>query len=219
MKIRGMPLGPAATNCFWLLDEEHKEAMILDPGMDPAPVLEAVRGYTVRMIVLTHGHWDHLAGVNQVHVATGAPVWIADIERDWVTDPELNRSAYWPDLFPTPVVGPRPARLLQAGESFSFGGRDFHILHVPGHTPGSLAFVMDNICFGGDTLFQDSIGRTDLPGGNTAQLLQSIRDQLFTLPDDTVVAPGHGPITTIGREKETNPFVGRAAGPGFDPTD
>lgn len=211
MQMKGMALGPVQTNCYWLLDDEQRTAMVVDPGLDPAPVLGALAGYRITRILLTHGHWDHVAGVAEVQRQSGAEVWISEIEREWLTDPRLNRSGFWPDMFPTPISGPAPDRLLRPDDTFAFAGHAFAIRHVPGHTPGSLAFLVGNLCLAGDTLFKAGIGRTDLPGGSTAQLMTAIRSQLLTLPDDTVVAPGHGPTTSVGWEKEHNPFVGARA--------
>lgn len=202
-----MSLGPVQTNCYWLLDEQQRTALVVDPGLNPEPVLYELAGYQVIAIILTHAHWDHIAGVAKVQAAMGAPVWISAIEAPWLTDPTLNRSAFWPQLFPDPIAGPAADRHLVDGERFVFAGVEIAALHVPGHTPGSLAFRVGNVLLAGDTLFQGSIGRTDLPGGDQEQLLTAIRTRLFPLPDDTVVAPGHGPTTTIGQEKRENPFV------------
>lgn len=207
MEIKGISLGPVRTNCYWLEDETSRQAILFDPGAGPEPVIEALRGYEVQAIILTHGHWDHISGVQQLKEATGAPVWISAFEQHWLTDPTLNRSAYVPGV--APITGPAPDRLLSEGESFTFAGQEFQVLHTPGHTPGSLSFVSQGFVIVGDALFRGSIGRTDLPGGSLAELTRSIKTKLFTLPDEMVVAPGHGPATTIGAEKEYNPYVGR----------
>lgn len=211
MEMKRIILGPVKTNCYLLLDEASRQALIFDPGFGPEPVIEAVQGYRVQAIVLTHGHWDHVYGVRQVKAATGAPVWISEIERDWLVDPMLNRSGVRAGIVGAVCDGPAPDHLLREGDSFAFAGLRFDVLHTPGHTPGSLSFVTGGLMIAGDVLFRGSVGRTDLPGGSMADLLTGIRTKLFTLPDDTVVAPGHGPTTTIGREKRQNPYVGQGA--------
>ncbi len=208
MQVKGMPLGPLQTNCYWLIDEASRRALLFDPGFGPEPVIEALKGYQVEAIILTHGHWDHVHGVQAVKEATGAPVWISEIEKDWLTDPMLNRSGLRRDIVAVPCTGPAPDRLLREGETFSFAGWEFRVLHTPGHTPGSLSFATEGLVIAGDVLFQGSVGRTDLPGGSMKALVASIREKLFALPDETVVLPGHGPATTIGRERRYNPFVG-----------
>lgn len=209
MQIKMLPLGPLQTNCYLLLEEESHQALIFDPGFGPEAAIEALQGYTVQAIILTHGHWDHVYGVQAVKDATHAPVWISAIERDWLTDPLLNRSGYRTDLLQTVCDGPPPDRLLNEGDTFDFAGRRFTVLHTPGHTPGSLSFATDGFVIAGDALFQRSIGRTDLPGGSLEALVTAIRTKLFALPDETLVLPGHGPTTSIGQEKAFNPFVGR----------
>jgi hydroxyacylglutathione hydrolase len=209
MRIKGAALGPLVTNCYWVVDEEAGEAIVIDPGMGPEPVLDELAGLSVRAILLTHGHYDHIAGVGAVREATGAPVWISAREAEWLVNPELNRSAYRPGFFSTPITGPAADRLLKPGETFTFAGVTWHALPTPGHTPGHLAFSAGGVVFAGDSLFHLSVARTDLPEGSAPQLARSIRTQLFTLPDETSVLPGHGPVTTVGREKARNPFVGK----------
>lgn len=211
MQIQMLPLGPLQTNCYILLDDQTRQALIFDPGFSPEAAIEALQGYTVQAIILTHGHWDHVYGVQAVKNATRAPVWISEIEQDWLTNPMLNRSGYRTDLLKVVCDGPAPDRLLREGETFDFAGHRFSILHTPGHSPGSLSFATDGFVIAGDALFQRSIGRTDLPGGSMEALVTAIREKLFALPDETVVLPGHGPATTIGQEKELNPFVGAGA--------
>ncbi len=211
MKYQAFSLGPLSTNCYILYSEGTSEALVIDPGFGPEPVIAALQGYKVKAIVLTHGHWDHVCGVQAVQAVTGAPVWISEIEKDWLLDPMLNRSGLRTDLLTVPCTGPAPDRLLREGDTFTFGGDTFSVLHTPGHTPGSLSFATAGVVFSGDVLFRGSVGRTDLPGGSSQALLASIHEKLFLLPDDTVVAAGHGAPTTIGREKERNRFVGRSA--------
>lgn len=203
MQIHTLPLGMFQTNCYLLVDEATKQAVVIDPGQDPDALLEALKGLHLVGIWLTHGHLDHIAGVQEVKDATGAPVFIHEIEKDWLTDPRLNGSGNYPEYF-EPITGPAPDHLLKAGDTLMLGDTKFEVRFAPGHTPGHLVFVTDGVVFAGDTLFYDGIGRTDLYGGDTAQLINSIRTQLYTLPEETMVYPGHGPETTIGRERKSN---------------
>jgi glyoxylase-like metal-dependent hydrolase (beta-lactamase superfamily II) len=207
MQLTTFTLGTLRTNCYLLTDEATGQALVFDPGYGPGPVIQALEGYALQAVVLTHGHWDHCHGAAALQAATGAPVWISEIERDWPVDPLLNRSALKPDLCPTRCTGPVPDRLLIHGDTFSFAGRTFRALHVPGHTPGSLCYCTDGLVISGDTLFRSTVGRTDLPGGSRAVLIDAIRMQLLTLPDETAVYPGHGAPTTIGRERTQNPHL------------
>jgi hydroxyacylglutathione hydrolase len=203
MKIHTFALGMFQTNCYLLVDEETQEAVVIDPGQDPDALLAALEGLNVVGIWLTHAHLDHIAGLAEVKAATGAPILIHELEKDWLTDPLLNGSGRYPGYF-DPITGPAADRLLQAGDVLTFGKQKFEVRFTPGHTPGHVSFVTEGMVFAGDTLFYDGIGRTDLPGGDAKALIQSIRQQLYTLPKETVVYPGHGPSTTIGRERESN---------------
>ncbi|MGZ4133970.1 MAG: MBL fold metallo-hydrolase [Tumebacillaceae bacterium] len=203
MKIHMIPLGMFQTNCYLLVDEATKQAVVIDPGQDPDPLLREIEGLNVVGIWLTHAHLDHIAGVQEVKEATGAPVLIHELEADWLTDPMKNGSGRYPEYF-EPITGPAADRLLKEGDTLQLGETTFEVRFVPGHTPGHVVFVTDGVAFAGDTLFYDGIGRTDLYGGNTEQLVQSIRSQLYTLPEETVVYPGHGQETTIGRERKHN---------------
>lgn len=171
-------------------------------------MIETIRSKGLRpsAIVLTHAHVDHIAGVRQVLEALGPiPIWIHAAEREWLLDPSLNLS----EAAGLPSTTPGAARLLEHDERITLGALEWRVIHVPGHSPGSIALHHEpsGVLIGGDALFSGSIGRTDLPGGDHELLLESIRSRLYTLPDETVVLPGHGPSTTIGREKRSNPFV------------
>jgi glyoxylase-like metal-dependent hydrolase (beta-lactamase superfamily II) len=155
--------------------------------------------------LLTHAHFDHIGGVEAVRAATGAPVYVHRAEADWLTDPQKNGSALFPGL---DLIRCQPAdRLLEGGETMKWIGREFRVIHTPGHSPGSVTFRLDDQVFSGDVLFAGSIGRTDLPGGDYETLMRSIHDVLMEMPEETRVYPGHGPATTIGREQASNPFV------------
>jgi glyoxylase-like metal-dependent hydrolase (beta-lactamase superfamily II) len=203
MKIHTFVLGMFQTNSLLLVDEATKQAVVIDPGQDPDALLAAIEGLDVIGIWLTHGHLDHIAGVEEVKAATGAPIMIHELEKDWLTDPMLNGSGRYPDHF-DPIIAPPADRLLKEGDVLTLGEQRFEVRFTPGHTPGHVVFVTDGVVIAGDTLFYDGIGRTDMPGGSTEDLIKSIREQLYTLPEDTVVYPGHGPATTIKREREHN---------------
>lgn len=208
-------VGPIESNCYLVYDRPGGEAAVIDPGGDAERILEAIQRLSVRVstILLTHTHFDHIGALAQVHEATGAPILVHEAEAAWLQDPTLNLSASLIGLLSEPVRGPRPHRTLQGGEQLWVAGQAIHVLATPGHTPGGLSFWLPawGWVFTGDALFKSSIGRTDLPGGNLEQLLEGIRRALLTLPDETVVFPGHGPETTIGEERRANPFLQGAA--------
>lgn len=206
LTIHSVPLGAYQTNCHVVRSGGH--LWVVDAGYEPAPLLGLVEksGLKPEAIVLTHAHSDHIAGIREVLVKfPGTPIWIATEERQWLGDPELNLSAY----LGIGVTAPEASRLLNEGDVLELGETRWRVLHTPGHSPGGLSFVCDehSVAIVGDALFAGSIGRTDFPGSSHEQLLESIRTKLYTLPDAMRVLPGHGPETTIGREKRTNPFV------------
>ena len=202
--LKGFALGPFATNTYVV--GCGTRCWIVDPSFGPAPVIAFVRDkqLTVDAIVLTHAHVDHIAGIADVQKALGPlPVWIHEAEAAWLGDPERNLSS----AFGMPVSLPDASRLLHDGDELSIGDHTWRVLHVPGHSPGSIALASAGVVIGGDALFAGSIGRTDFPGSSFDTLEASIRRKLYTLPDATVVHPGHGPATTIGREKQSNAYV------------
>ncbi|HEY8531689.1 MAG TPA: MBL fold metallo-hydrolase [Limnochorda sp.] len=204
-------VGPIQSNCYLLYDRPGGEAAVIDPGGDGERILGAIERLRLRvvMILLTHTHFDHIGALHQIHEATRAPILVHEAEATWIQDPTLNLSASFIGWLPEPVRGPRPHRTLQGGEQLDVAGQAVHVLATPGHTPGGLSYWLPAFgwVFTGDALFKSSIGRTDLPGGNLDQLLEGIRRVLLTLPDETVVLPGHGPETTIGEERRLNPFL------------
>lgn len=210
LKVTYFPLGPVQTNCYFIADQD-KNCLIIDPGEEGKKIVEYVEreGLTPVAIFLTHGHFDHIGAVDAVRDAFGVPVYIHELEQHTLTDPKENGSTRYPGL---PLVKNRPADYLVSGAGvMEIGPFTFDMRDTPGHSPGSLSFVFgeDGFAVVGDTLFQGSIGRTDLPGGDTQMLLTSIGAELLALPDDTVIYPGHGGPTTIGEEKARNPFLQR----------
>jgi glyoxylase-like metal-dependent hydrolase (beta-lactamase superfamily II) len=202
-----LPVGPLQCNCSIFGDEQTRQAMVIDPGDDIARILEilARHGLKVTAIVITHAHIDHIGGAQKLKQATGAPVYMN------LNDAELQKmlpvQATWLGVAPPDQVAIDAA--AKDGDRILVGATEFHVLHTPGHTQGSISLYApaEQKLIAGDTLFRDSIGRTDLPGGDGRQILRSIHDKLMPLPDDTIVFPGHGDATTIGRERRLNPFL------------
>jgi hydroxyacylglutathione hydrolase len=200
-------VGPLQCNCSILGDETSREAIVVDPGDDISRIVATLARHqlTLKQIVITHAHIDHIAGAQQLKRLTGAPILYNQLDLPLVKMMDLQ--AGWLGIA-TPEVAPPDADLAD-NLAISIVGLSATVLHTPGHTQGSSClFIPDQkLLIAGDTLFAGSIGRTDLPGGNTKQLLQSVNDRLLTLPDDTKVLPGHGPATSIGEERENNPFL------------
>lgn len=204
-----LPVGALQCNCSIFGDEATREAIVVDPGDggDVARVQNVLErhGLTVKAIVITHAHIDHIGGAAKLKAATGAPVYMNRNDQELYD--HLDMQASW--------LGMRtPERTeidvdAKEGGALRLGETDFHILHTPGHTQGSISLWIPaaNKLVAGDTLFRDSIGRTDLPGGDYRQIIASIHTKLMTLPEDAAVVAGHGPGTTVGREKELNPFL------------
>lgn len=202
-----LPVGLLQCNCSIFGDEQTHEAIVVDPGDEISKIVETLARHElkVKAIVITHAHIDHVAGAHKLRALTGAPVYMSERDRELLN--ALDVQAGWLGVS-TPPRTEVDVR-AEEGTTLRLGQTDFHVLLTPGHTRGSLSLWIpeENKVVAGDTLFRDSIGRTDLPGGDTRQILSSIKTRLLTLPEDTIVIPGHGPNTTIGREKELNPFL------------
>ena len=202
-----LPVGMLACNCSVIGDETTREAIVIDPGDDIAEIVEILKRHqlTVKMIAITHAHIDHIGGAEKLRALTGAPVYMH--EDDAVLAENLEMQAGWLGMATPKNPGiDVPAK---EGDSLKVGAVEAQVIHTPGHTPGSLSLYLpaEKTLLAGDTLFRGSVGRTDLPGGDARTIAESIRGKLYRLPEDTVVIPGHGGETTIGREKASNPFV------------
>jgi glyoxylase-like metal-dependent hydrolase (beta-lactamase superfamily II) len=208
LEIQTIVSQPFAENTYVVWRATSRDALVFDPGLEPELILEflAERGLNVAAILNTHGHGDHIGGNAVLKEAfPAAPLLIGAGDAPMLSDPWANMSA----PFGVEVVSPPADRLLQEGERLSLAGVDLEILGIPGHSPGHIVFVHRSqpiVVFGGDVLFRGSIGRTDFPEGDGPGLIRGIQEKLFTLPGDTIVYPGHGPVTTIGHEQRTNPF-------------
>ena len=207
MFIKDLVVGPIGANCIILGCETTREAAVIDPGDDADRILKALADekLTVTAIINTHGHFDHVGANKRLKEATGAEIMIHEADASMLQELSVTAMAFGLQAENSPPAD----RLLADGDTITFGEKSLAVFHTPGHTPGGITLYCkeEKMAFAGDTLFYGSIGRTDLPGGNYATLIASIKGQLFTLPDETVVYTGHGPKTTIGTEKQYNPFL------------
>ncbi len=202
-----LPVGMLQCNCSIFGDEQTREALVVDPGDEISRILEVLKrhGLKVKAIVITHAHIDHIGGAQKLKKATGAPVYMNPDDAE--LQEMMHVQAGWLGVeTPDAVEIDAPAT---DGGKLVVGTTEFHVLHTPGHTQGSISLWIpsESKLVAGDTLFRDSIGRTDLPGGDSRQILRSIHERLLPLPEETEVFPGHGESTTIGREKQVNPFL------------
>ncbi len=207
MIFRHLVVGPLACNCYIVGDETTKQGMVIDPGAEGRTILRAVSelGLSIKLIVVTHAHFDHVGAVPAVKEATGAQLAIHEADASMRLGPFARMMAS--------ISGgsfsrsSKPERLLRDGDVIEIGGLRFTVLHTPGHSLGGISLYGNGVVFTGDTLFNYGVGRSDFPGCSHRQLIDSIKSKLMSLPDDTIVYPGHGPPTTIGEEKRGNPFL------------
>ncbi len=204
MFLRRMEVGSFAANCYLVACDETREGVIIDPGAEAQNILSMVEKENIRVkyIINTHGHVDHVGANEEVRAALGAPILIHEADGELCQNPHTSLAYF---------IGKEkladPDKLLKGGDIIKAGTLEFKVIETPGHTKGCIALSVDDVLFTGDTLFQGSIGRTDLPGGSFEEIIRSIKEKLLTLPEETIVYPGHGRESTIGEEKNNNPFL------------
>ncbi len=204
LRVYVMEVGPLAVNAYLVEHTATRKAVVIDPGGDGEAILDEVSGLglTVEKILLTHGHFDHVGAVGLLRERTGAPVHIHPADVDRMTGARRQGMIFGLSVSDPPA----PDVLVEEGNTVLFEDQEFLVAHTPGHTPGCVSYIVGKMAFVGDLIFAGSIGRTDLPGGDHGQLIESVRTKIFPLPDETVLFPGHGPATTVGEEKRSNPF-------------
>ncbi len=204
LRVVTMEVGPLSENAYIVGHAASGKAVVIDPGDDGEEILRqlSAEGLVLDKILLTHGHFDHVGGVRFLKEQTGANVHVHPEEVDRMLAAPRQGAMFGLGV-PKP---PAPDVLVGEGDAVPLADQEFRVLHTPGHTPGHVTFVAAGLAFVGDLIFAGSIGRTDLPGGSLDALLSSVRRKIFTLPDETILFPGHGPATTVGEEKRTNPF-------------
>jgi glyoxylase-like metal-dependent hydrolase (beta-lactamase superfamily II) len=205
LQVESLIVGPLFSNCYIVYDYKLKEGVIIDPGDDADIILKAVEelAIDIKFILATHGHFDHVGAVTPLKRALKADFLAHKDDFFFIEDGQKSARRWNIDI----EQPPKPDRFIVDGEKIKVGNFHLEVIHTPGHSPGGVSFLHDSMLFGGDTLFQGSIGRTDFRKGSFEDLSKSIKTRLYSLPNDTIVYTGHGPITTIGEEKMYNPFV------------
>lgn len=205
MKYISLVLGPIETNCYIVYDDKTRDAMVVDPAWDYEQIHKKLEtnNLTLKLIFLTHGHADHIGALQELRQRENVPVYVGAGDASLISNSKNNLSMF----MGRPIECTSPDYIVHDGDEIHLGSLTFHVLETPGHTPGGLSLYGEGVVFSGDTLFLYSVGRTDLYGGSMAELLTSLKTKLMTLPDDTVVLPGHGPATQIGRERQNNPYL------------
>ena len=205
MKIETLSVGMFETNCYLVYDEQTRAGLIIDPGAEAERIIEAIKRLNMKpeKIILTHGHGDHIGGVEALIAEYKIPLFIGNGDEELLVSAVSNFSA----MYGLEITCPAPDGLYSEGDKVTFSGHTLSVIHTPGHSPGGVCYRSDGIVFCGDTLFFGSVGRTDFPGCSHEKLINSINEKLMTLPDETICYPGHGPATTIGQERKINPFL------------
>lgn len=205
MKVVRIPAGIYAANCYLVYSENNKEAIVIDPGGDVDDIIAQIESLNlnIKYILLTHGHGDHIAGIHGLKQYVNVPVAVHKDDEYLLKSGKDNLSS----MMAMGTIELSPDILLNEGDKISFGDLKAEIIHTPGHTPGGISIKIEDSLFTGDTLFAGSIGRTDFPGSSFESIISSIKDKLLIYPEDTIVYPGHGPSSTIKREKASNPFL------------
>jgi glyoxylase-like metal-dependent hydrolase (beta-lactamase superfamily II) len=202
MLLKRFVVGELDTNCYLIACEESKKAVVVDPGSEGEAdlVLDILKkkDFMLKYIINTHGHGDHIGGNRELKSLTSAKILIHELDAEMLVDAKKNLSF----LIGKELISPPADQFLKEGDEITFGSLKLKIIHTPGHTPGGICLVLDDIVFTGDTLFAGGIGRTDLPGGSYDDIQKSIKDKLLKLGDDKIIYPGHGPSSTIGKEKK-----------------
>lgn len=205
MKYEIVVVGALETNCYLVYDEETRDCAVIDPGADPEKIIATIADLELRPVVVldTHGHVDHVGANAGIVEKYGVPLAMHAADTDMLQVSDFIELS----LLLGARNSPPPDRLLAEGDEIAVGRTSLRVIHIPGHTPGSIGFVHGGVLFSGDTLFCGGVGRTDLPGGSWKDLERSIRERILTLPEETVVLPGHGPWTTVEQERASNPVL------------
>ena len=206
MKIEKFVTGIISTNCYLVINEETKQTVVIDPAACPSYLMGHMKseGLQVEAILLTHGHFDHIMGIDDLRREFPVPVYVHEGDRETLLDPALNLSSSYTDGYTFDG-----ADYIRDGQRLELAGFSFQVIHTPGHTPGGACYYLESegVLFSGDTLFQNSVGRTDFPNSSMSDLIRSLREKVMKLPDDVKVYPGHMGETTIGHERKYNPFI------------